>query len=167
MLLASVSLPGICYSADSLADLSPVYAAESVFPFNARHNHAPGIAELANGELIVSWYRGSGERSADDVAVFGARRKVGDTGWGETFLMTDTPQSCSSRMISPAMRSARSISCLPYCRFRSRKSRKQKSTKPKANSAKNCINAWAGSHAASQPSCHPAASCCLCTRIRF
>jgi predicted neuraminidase len=56
-----------------------------------QHNHAPGIAELANGELIVSWYRGSGERKADDVAVYGARRAVGVTQWSEPFLMVDTP----------------------------------------------------------------------------
>ncbi|MBC7965397.1 MAG: hypothetical protein H7Z17_05660, partial [Fuerstia sp.] len=104
MLIAAVSMTNFCFSADKLADSSPVYAAESVFPFNAQHNHAPGIAELANGELIVSWYRGSGERSADDVAVFGARRKTGAAGWGETFLMTDTPgfPDCNTAMMADA-----------------------------------------------------------------
>lgn len=64
---------------------------ELIFPLHPEHNHAPGIAELANGELIVSWYRGSGERKADDVAVYGARRGVGATQWSEPFLMVDTP----------------------------------------------------------------------------
>ncbi|MFN7874927.1 MAG: exo-alpha-sialidase [Pirellula sp.] len=64
---------------------------ELIFPLHPEHNHAPGIAELANGELIVSWYRGSGERKADDVAVYGARRPVGATQWSEPFLMVDTP----------------------------------------------------------------------------
>jgi len=41
--------------------------AELIFPLHPQHNHAPGIAELQNGELIASWYRGSGERTADDV----------------------------------------------------------------------------------------------------
>ena len=40
---------------------------ELVFPLNSQHNHAPGVAELSDGSLFVSWYRGSGERSADDV----------------------------------------------------------------------------------------------------
>ncbi|MFM7865553.1 MAG: hypothetical protein ACKPHU_15160, partial [Planctomycetaceae bacterium] len=32
-------------------------AAELIFPLHSQHNHAPGIAELKSGELIVSWYR--------------------------------------------------------------------------------------------------------------
>jgi predicted neuraminidase len=62
-----------------------------VFPLHHQHNHAPGIAELADGELIVSWYRGSGERTADDVAVYGARLKRGAADWSEAFLLADTP----------------------------------------------------------------------------
>lgn len=64
---------------------------ELIFPLHHQHNHAPGIAELANGELIVSWYRGSGERKADDVAVYGSRRPIGSDTWSEPFLMVDTP----------------------------------------------------------------------------
>lgn len=73
-------------------DAEPVqYQSELVFPLHDQHNHAPGIAELSDGSLIVSWYRGSGERSADDVAVWGARRPAGAKGWSEPFLMADTP----------------------------------------------------------------------------
>ncbi|MEO2045162.1 MAG: hypothetical protein ABGX16_01145 [Pirellulales bacterium] len=40
------------------------------------HNHAPAIVECPNGNLLVSWYRGSrGEHKADDTAVLGARRR--------------------------------------------------------------------------------------------
>jgi predicted neuraminidase len=69
----------------------PVYEAGLVFPLHPQHNHAPGIVECPNGDLLVSWYRGSGERSADDVAVYGARRKAGSDKWGEAFLLADTP----------------------------------------------------------------------------
>ena len=69
----------------------PVYQAELIFPLDQRHNHAPGIAELPDGELMVSWYRGSGERTADDVAVYGARLKPGESKWSEPFVMADTP----------------------------------------------------------------------------
>jgi predicted neuraminidase len=69
----------------------PVFSSELVFPRQTSHNHAPGIAELSNGDLIVSWYRGSGERQADDVAVYGARRTAGSRDWSEPFLMADTP----------------------------------------------------------------------------
>ena len=69
----------------------PVYRSELVFPLHPQHNHAPGIAELPTGDLLVSWYRGSGERKADDVAVFGSIQKAGETNWGEAFLLVDTP----------------------------------------------------------------------------
>ena len=52
-----------------LLSAEPLYQSELVFPLHDQHNHAPGIVELDDGELLVSWYRGSGERSADDVAV--------------------------------------------------------------------------------------------------
>lgn len=62
-----------------------------VFPLEASHNHAPGIVEFANGDLLVSWYRGSGERQADDVAVLGAWKRAGETEWSEPFLLADQP----------------------------------------------------------------------------
>ena len=67
------------------------YAAELVFPLHPQHNHAPGIVECPNGDLLVSWYRGSGERRADDVAVYGARRRKGGKSWSEAFVMADVP----------------------------------------------------------------------------
>lgn len=69
----------------------PAYRAELVFPLHSQHNHAPGIAECPNGDLLVSWYRGSGERSADDVAVWGARKRASSDRWSEPFLLADTP----------------------------------------------------------------------------
>jgi predicted neuraminidase len=88
MLNATLSLTVI---AALTADPEPACRAELIFPLHDQHNHAPGIAELPDGELIASWYRGSGERSADDVAVYGARLKSGEQDWSEPFLMVDTP----------------------------------------------------------------------------
>ena len=70
---------------------SPRFSAELVFPLHPKHNHAPAIVECANGDLLVSWYRGSGERQADDVAVFGARRRHAEEKWSEPFVMADNP----------------------------------------------------------------------------
>jgi len=70
---------------------APAYRSELVFAPDARHNHAPGIVECPDGQLLVSWYRGSGERKADDVAVYGARLAPGATVWDAPFLMADTP----------------------------------------------------------------------------
>ncbi|HRX82899.1 MAG TPA: exo-alpha-sialidase, partial [Pirellulaceae bacterium] len=83
-----VALVGATLADDST---SREFAAELVFPLHAKHNHAPGIVECPNGDLLVSWYRGSGERTADDVAVYGARRTKGSNVWSEAFLMADTP----------------------------------------------------------------------------
>ncbi len=74
----------------SSAEDSPRLTAELVFPLNAQHNHAPGIVECPNGDLLVSWYRGSGERTADDVAVYGSWRKGGEAAWSEPFMLADT-----------------------------------------------------------------------------
>ena len=71
-----------------------------MFPLHAKHNHAPGIVECPNGDFLVSWYRGSGERTADDVAVYGSRKKAGADTWSDAFLMADTPgfPDCNTTM---------------------------------------------------------------------
>ena len=90
LLLLLLLTPAVVTAQTPVSQL-PEFASELVFPLHPQHNHAPGIAELKNGDLVVSWYRGSGERSADDVAVWGARLKKGSTSWSEAFLMHDTP----------------------------------------------------------------------------
>jgi predicted neuraminidase len=72
-------------------EATPQHAAELIFPLHHQHNHAAGVVECPNGDLLVSWYRGQGERSSDDVAVFGARRRAGQEAWSEPFVMADTP----------------------------------------------------------------------------
>lgn len=84
LFLAVPEFPSAAASESSLS-------CELIFPLNAEHNHAPGIAELENGDLIVSWYRGAGERKADDVRVLGARLPAGASTWSPEFLMADTP----------------------------------------------------------------------------
>ncbi len=69
----------------------PGLVSELVFPLNSKHNHAPGIVECPNGDLFASWYRGAGERQADDVAVFAAWKKQGTAVWTEPFVLADTP----------------------------------------------------------------------------
>jgi len=88
-------------------DASPtevMFSSELIFPLHPQHNHAPGVAELQNGDLVVSWYRGSGERTADDVAVWGARLAKGGTTWSNAFLMHDTPgfPDCNTALMTNA-----------------------------------------------------------------
>ena len=78
----------------------PRLSAELIFPLHQQHNHAPGIVECPNGDLLVSWYRGSGERQADDVAVYGARQRRGREQWSAPFILVDTPgfPDCNTAM---------------------------------------------------------------------
>lgn len=69
----------------------PLLESQLVFPLRSEHNHAPSIVELPDGSFLASWYRGSGERKADDVAIYGARLAKGSKEWSPDFLMTDTP----------------------------------------------------------------------------
>jgi len=64
---------------------------QDIFLWDAKHNHASSIVELPNGDLLACWYRGSGERTADDVQILGARRKKGAAAWSAPFLLADQP----------------------------------------------------------------------------
>src|SRR5580765_5489507 len=84
------------FAALGLAALVPLQPAphlesELVFPLEHWHNHASMIVEAPNGDLLVCWFHGSGERTADDVVIRGARLKKGAKAWSEPFLLADTP----------------------------------------------------------------------------
>ena len=64
---------------------------ELIFPLEHWHNHASMVVELPDGDLLVCWFHGSGERTADDVVVRGARLRKGQRTWSEPFLLADTP----------------------------------------------------------------------------
>ncbi len=100
MLHVTVSIVFSICAAGQAAAAAPFHRAEFVFPLHPQHNHAPGIVECSNGDLLVSWYRGQGERSADDVAVYGARLRKGATSWSKPFLMVDNPNfpDCNTTM---------------------------------------------------------------------
>jgi len=62
-----------------------------IFQPQAKHVHGSSIVELPNGDLLACWFYGSGERTADDVLIQGARLKKGADQWSPAFLMADTP----------------------------------------------------------------------------
>jgi predicted neuraminidase len=70
---------------------TPQFESSLIFAPEPWHNHASCIVECPNGDLLVCWYHGSGERNADDVQILGARRKKGKTGWSDRFTLADTP----------------------------------------------------------------------------
>jgi predicted neuraminidase len=69
----------------------PFLESEIIFPLETWHNHASCIVECPNGDLLVCWFHGSGERTADDVKIEGARKRKGAKKWSPRFTMADTP----------------------------------------------------------------------------
>jgi len=62
-----------------------------IFPLQEQHAHGSSIVSLPNGDLLAAWFQGSGERTADDVKILGARLVKGAKEWSAPFEMADTP----------------------------------------------------------------------------
>jgi predicted neuraminidase len=73
------------------AAAQPLYESELIFPPEKWHNHSSSIVELPNGDLLVCWFHGSGERTADDVVIEAARHSRRTGKWGAPFIIADTP----------------------------------------------------------------------------
>ncbi len=67
------------------------YSGELIFPPEKWHNHSSSIVELPNGDLLVCWFHGSGERTADDVLISAARWNRSTGKWTAPFTLADTP----------------------------------------------------------------------------
>src|SRR6202453_3482720 len=78
-------------AAACLTAAPPFYKSELIFPLEKIHNHSSSVVELPNGDLLVCWFHGSGERTADDVKIEGALGSKKTGKWSERFTMADTP----------------------------------------------------------------------------
>ncbi|MEM7235563.1 MAG: exo-alpha-sialidase [Planctomycetota bacterium] len=58
--------------------------------FPGKYKHPAAITELASGDLYIAYYTGSGEYG-NDTAVYGMRRKSGETEWSTPVVIADTP----------------------------------------------------------------------------
>jgi predicted neuraminidase len=74
----------VACAGDALLTKTDIFAPEP------KHNHASCVVELPNGDLLAAWYRGSGERQADDVQIWASRFRKGKPAWGPRFLLADT-----------------------------------------------------------------------------
>lgn len=83
----------VVWSCTSLAfaDEFPFLRGRFIAPPQNLHNHGSCLVEAPNGDLIVCWFNGTGERTADDCKILGARLVKGATHWSEPFVMADTP----------------------------------------------------------------------------
>ncbi len=75
----------------TFATAQPILEGELIFPGTPKHDHGSSVVQLADDSLLAVWFHGSGERTADDVLLQGARKAPGATAWSEPFLMADTP----------------------------------------------------------------------------
>lgn len=106
-LLALAWLTAVAGRQAAQATDKPFLTAELIFPLEHWHNHASSIVECPNGDLLVCWFNGSGERTADDVKVEGARLKRGAREWSPRFTMADThgyPDTNCTMFIDPQER---------------------------------------------------------------
>jgi predicted neuraminidase len=86
------SLRGLCTIVLVMATFAASRAeSELLFPPQREHVHSSSVVECPGGDLLVVWYQGSGERTADDVRLNGARLRRGADAWGPAFPMADTP----------------------------------------------------------------------------
>ena len=99
-LFVALAIAGICSLSSANSSQIPAaatsatkqfFSSETIFPLEHWHNHASAVVECPNGDLLVCWFHGSGERQADDVIVEGARLKRGSRQWSPRFTMADTP----------------------------------------------------------------------------
>jgi predicted neuraminidase/predicted glycoside hydrolase/deacetylase ChbG (UPF0249 family) len=79
------------FFSEAQRNVKPVFHSAFIFPEQEKHVHSSSVVELPNGDLLVCWFEGSGERKSNDVAVMGARLKKGQSQWSEPFVMADTP----------------------------------------------------------------------------
>ena len=91
LIIALITSGGAWNPAQTSGAGPPFLTSELIFPLEHWHNHASMIVELPNRDLLTCWFHGSGERTADDVVVLGARMKHGTRTWSKPFLMADTP----------------------------------------------------------------------------
>ena len=85
------ALAGLAAARTLAAAEQPFLTSELIFPLEHWHNHGSCLVEAPNGDLIVCWFHGSGERTADDVKIEGARRRKGAKTWSARFTLADTP----------------------------------------------------------------------------
>lgn len=81
----------VALSGSAATQPEPVFRTHDIFPSQDKHVHSSSVVECPNGDLLACWFHGSGERTADDVVIQGARLKKGEEGWSPVFLMADTP----------------------------------------------------------------------------
>ena len=80
------ALPAVSAAADADVQIERVVGPE----IPGKYKHPASIEELANGDLYIAYYGGDGEY-AEQTAVYGMRRKKGESRWSTPKIIADTP----------------------------------------------------------------------------
>jgi len=75
-----------------VAVLEVPYEERLIFPLQDLHVHSSCLVEAPSGDLLVCWFEGSGERTASDVRIRGARLVAGESRWSAPMELADTPE---------------------------------------------------------------------------
>jgi predicted neuraminidase len=87
VLLADVDTGlGVRSQPGSDVEITPVFGPESPGPYK----HPASIAQFHNGDLFIAYYGGAGEYDTK-TAVYGSRRRAGDSQWSPPAVIADTP----------------------------------------------------------------------------
>jgi predicted neuraminidase len=93
-MIRPIAVAFLCMSLNGIAQTrnasKAIVSEEFIFPFQNDHVHGSSIVKLPDGDLLACWFQGSGERSADDVRIMGARFSRKDKKWSAPFLLADT-----------------------------------------------------------------------------
>ena len=80
----------VCPVLSLAADDDIVYERVIGTEFPGKYKHPASIEELAGGDLYIAYYGGDGEY-ADATAVYGMRKKKGESKWSALKIIADTP----------------------------------------------------------------------------
>jgi predicted neuraminidase len=90
-LVILVLFTAVAVSAQQKNKYNSIVKEEFIFTPQHEHSHGSSIVALTNGDFLAVWFQGSGERTADDVRIMGARLEKGKTAWSKPFVAADTP----------------------------------------------------------------------------
>ncbi|WP_293934795.1 sialidase family protein [Sphingobacterium sp. UBA6645] len=89
-ILLTMTLLILAYTVQAQQNKFKVLERNFIFPHQSLHVHGSSIVELPSGDLLSTWFEGSGERGSDDVKIMGAKYKQATKRWGSPYVLADT-----------------------------------------------------------------------------
>ena len=87
----SITLVALLLALQVFGADQPFIESELIFPLGTLHAHSSSIVQLPDGDFYACWYKGSGEREADDVKVEAALLRHDSRKWSKPYTLVDQP----------------------------------------------------------------------------